>query len=60
MMDFRDYRTAARFALQINEGYSAGLVGIGPNPYPEGSDEAQAWDYGNGKADRDVTGSEQA
>lgn len=46
-MDFRDYKTASRYAAAINAGYSACLAkrSRDSNPHPDGADR-DAWHHG--------------
>ena len=51
-MNFNDYKTASKYAAQINAGYSARLNGLPREPAPEGAaGEAQAWLHGWDAAD---------
>ncbi len=53
-LNFRDYKTASRYAAQINAGYSARLNG---KPGDAGSlpdDEAKAWMHGWNMADESM------
>ncbi len=51
MMDFNDYKTASRYAAQINVGYSARLFGIDRDSNPEADEgKRRAWWHGLDKA----------
>lgn len=56
VIDFRDYAAAAKYAIQINEGCNAGLIGVTKNPYAEATTEADAWEYGYAQAHRNLKG----
>lgn len=43
IIDFCDYAAAAKYAIQINEGCNAWLIGLPPNPYADTTTEADAW-----------------
>ena len=46
-MNFGDYKTAGKYAVQINAGYSARLFGKARESNPETGDEKQqAWWHG--------------
>lgn len=51
-MDFRDYKTASKYAAQINAGYSARLYGLPRIAVPEGypPDKVEAFHHGWDKA----------
>lgn len=53
MIDFKEYKNAARYAKVINEGAHAELSGYPDtvNPYPPGL-EREAWHYGYRTSDR--------
>ncbi len=51
-MNFKDYKTNARYAEQINAGYSARLNGEKANPFLAGSEDAYAFFHGWQMADR--------
>lgn len=53
MIDFKEYKNAARYARAINEGCHAELAGYPDtvNPYPPGI-EREAWHYGYRTSDR--------
>lgn len=53
MMDFRDYKTASKYASQINAGYSSRLAGLPRVVFPEGypQDKVDAFHHGWDKAD---------
>jgi len=58
-VDFKSYKNAAKYAVEINAGYSANLFGIGDCPYVDGDDLANreaAWIYGHQMAQRHVRG----
>lgn len=44
--DFREYATAARYAIEINAGCIAAMRGKSDNPYPANTVEADAWEFG--------------
>lgn len=44
--DFSSYKTRSRYALQINQGYSAHLNGIPRDQNPYTGAEADAWWFG--------------
>ena len=50
-MDFRDYKTASRYALQINAWYSARLAGKPRDAGGLPADKWQAWLHGWDAAD---------
>lgn len=56
VIDFRDYAAAAKYAIQINEGCNAGLIGLPQNPYADATTEADAWEYGYAQAHRNLKG----
>lgn len=56
IIDFRDYAAAAKYAIQINEGCNAGLIGLPQNPYADATTEADAWEYGYAQAHRNLKG----
>ena len=51
MMDFRDYKTASRYAAQINARYSAQLNDKPGDAGTLPDDEAKAWMHGWEMAD---------
>lgn len=57
MIDFTKYKNAAKYAMQINEGYTASLYGIDRDklPYPYHGEFGQAWRYGHNLATKHVT-----
>ena len=50
-LNFRDYKTASRYAAQINAGYSARLAGKPCDAGDLPADKAQAWRHGWEMAD---------
>ena len=54
MLDFRDYKTASRFAASINAGYSARLYGKPADAGHLPDDEAKAWMHGWEMADESM------
>ena len=59
MIDFKEYKSAAKFASVINEGYSANLCNLklALCPYmPHDSEPAQAWCYGWNLAESHLKG----
>lgn len=58
-LNFKQYSTAARYAAEVNAGYTANLFGISECPYKDGSDLSNreaAWVYGHQMAQRHVRG----
>ncbi len=58
-MNFKEYKTAARYAAEVNAGYTANLFGISECPYKDGHDwinREAAWIYGHQQAQRHVSG----
>lgn len=58
-IDFKKYSTAARYAAEVNAGYTANLFGISECPYKDGQDlhnREAAWIYGHQQAQRHVSG----
>lgn len=50
--DFREYATAARYAIEINAGCTAAMLGDPDNPYPANTVEADAWEFGYAQGGR--------
>lgn len=58
-LNFKQYSTAARYASEVNAGYTANLFGISECPYKDGQDlhnREAAWIYGHQQAQRHVMG----
>lgn len=58
-LNFRDYSTAARYAAEINAGYTANLFGLKECPYRDGADlsnRSAAWHHGFQQAQRHIKG----
>lgn len=58
-VNFKTYKDSAKYAVEINAGYSSNLFGIGDCPYVDGDDLANreaAWVYGHQMAQRHVRG----
>ena len=56
---FKQYKHAAKYAVEINAGYGANLFGIGECPYIDGEDlqeRQEAWRYGHQQAQRHLQG----
>lgn len=58
-IDFKQYKEAARYAVEINAGYASNLFGIGQCPYVDGerlTERQEAWKYGHQQAQRHLQG----
>lgn len=49
-MDFTDYKAASKYAFEINQGYTAALVGANRCPYVKDEGKRAAWQFGHGQA----------
>lgn len=58
-VNWKEYKIAAKYATEINAGYSANLFGIGDCPYIDGEDldmRREAWRHGHQQAQRHLQG----
>lgn len=54
-MDFTEYQTAAKYAYEINQGYTANLCGVKRCPYRNEAKKA-AWHHGYDLAQQHIGG----
>lgn len=55
-MNFKEYKIAAKYAFEINAGYSANLYGLTKCPYRKDEGKRGAWQYGWNLAQSHVEG----
>lgn len=58
-LNFSDYTIGARYAGEVNAGYSSNLYGISDCPYRDGEDlvnRQSAWKHGHDQAQRHLSG----